>query len=91
MMIFGTVGDEEEQARGGKPFDQAVQQSLSLAVDPVEVLGDQKDGMDLAFPNQQAFDGVQELLATLRGIESLPRRILDRDIQQGEHGRQARR
>ena len=57
----------------------------------MEVLGDQKDGLDLAFPDQQAFDGVQELLATLRGIEGLPRGILDRDIQQGEHGRQARR
>ena len=69
-MIFGTVGDKQEHTGGGEPFDQAIQQSLSLAVDPVQVLGDQKDGLDLAFPDQQAFDGVQELLATLRGIEA---------------------
>ena len=80
-MIFGTVGDEEVQAGCGKPFDQAVQQGMSLAVDPVEVLGDQTDGLDLACPNQQAFDGVQELQATLRGIEGLSCGILGRDIQ----------
>jgi len=52
-MILGTVGDEEEQAGSGEPFDQAIQQSLRLAVDPVEVLSNQKDRLDLAFPNQQ--------------------------------------
>jgi hypothetical protein len=51
VLIVGTVGDEEEHAGGGEPFNQAIQQSLSLAVDPVDVLGDQKDGLDLALPD----------------------------------------
>jgi hypothetical protein len=88
-MIFRTVGNEEEQASGGEPFDQAIQESLSLAVDPVEVLGDQKGGLDLALPDQQAFDGVQKPMATLRGIEGLPGGILEWYIQQGEQGWQA--
>jgi hypothetical protein len=52
VLIVGTVGDEEEQARSREPFNQAIQQRLRLAVNPVEVLSDQKDGLDLAFSDQ---------------------------------------
>jgi hypothetical protein len=42
MAVLGTVVDEEQKARRGQALDQVVDQGLSLTVDPVQILEDQK-------------------------------------------------
>jgi hypothetical protein len=52
MLVFGTVAGEQEHTSGRQALDQAVQESLRLSVDPMEVLDDQAYGLDLASPQQ---------------------------------------
>ena len=65
-----TVVDEREQARRRQALDQAVQERLGLGIDPVEILEDDEERLDLALAEQQALDAVERPLAARRGIES---------------------
>jgi hypothetical protein len=68
MLVFGAVIHEQQQVRRPEAIDQAVQQRLRLAVDPVEVLEYHKERMLARFPQQQAFYGVEPALASLRAM-----------------------
>ena len=72
VLILGAVVDQQEHVGGGQALHQAIEERLGLGVDPVEVLEDQQEGLHLALPQQQAFEGVQGALAALRRIEGLP-------------------
>ena len=82
MPVLGAVVDEEKQPRGRHALDEAVQERLGLAVDPVEVLEEDEQGLDLALANQQALDRIERLLSALGRIESIPRGIARRDRQE---------
>ena len=47
-------------------------------------------GLDLTLPQQQALERVQGPLAALGRIEGLPLAVLDRHVQEREHGREGR-
>ncbi len=72
MLVLGTVVHEQQQARRSQALDQAVEQRLRLAVDPVKVLEDQEEGVLSRFPQQQPPHGVERELATLSRLECLP-------------------
>ena len=88
MLVLGAVVDEEEQARGRQAFDEAVEQRLGLGVDPVQVLEEDEQGLDLALPEQQPLDAVERALAALRRIEALPLEVVDGQVEQAQKGRQ---
>ena len=88
--VLRPVVDEEQEARRGQALDEAVEQGLGLAVDPVEILEDHHQRLDLALAQQQALDRVERLLAPLDRIERLPGRLVDRDVEQRQE-RRARR
>jgi hypothetical protein len=48
----------------------------------VEILEEHKQRLDLAFPEQQPFDGLQDPLPALGRVEGGPCIVVDRDIQQ---------
>ncbi len=77
MVVFGTVVDEEHEAGRRQAVDQAVQERLRLGVDPVQVLHDQEQGLDLARLQQQARADLQGALAALRRLEGLPVRVFN--------------
>ena len=81
VLVLGAVVDEEQEARRGQALDEAVEQRLGLGVDPVQVLEDQQQRLDLALAQQQALDRVERALPALGRVERLPRR----------HRRRARR
>ena len=54
---------------GGQALDEAVEQGLGLAVDPVQILEDDDQRLDLALAQQQALGRVERLLAPLERIE----------------------
>jgi hypothetical protein len=82
VLIVGTVADEQEHTGGRQTLDETVQQPLCLAVDPLEVLDDQAQRLDLALPQQQILDGVLEAPTALGRIEGLPLGVLMRCLIQ---------
>ena len=56
VLVLGPVVDEEQQPGGRQALHQAVEQRLGLGVDPVEILEDQQQRLDLALAEQQALD-----------------------------------
>src|SRR5262245_37547240 len=88
VLVLGSVVGEEQDTGRRQTVHEAVEQRLGLGVDPVKVLEDQQQGLDLALPEEQALDRVQSLPAALRGIESLPGLVVDGDIEQREQRRQ---
>jgi hypothetical protein len=50
--VLGTVVHEEQQACRSQTVDERVEESLSLVVDPVEVLDDQEERLLARFPQQ---------------------------------------
>ena len=90
VLVLGPVVHEQEEPRGGQAIDHDVQQGLGLAVDPVEVLDDHEERLNLALAQEEALDRVQRALAPLGGIEPLPLGILSRHVQEGQQGREGR-
>ena len=58
VLVFGAVVDEQEKPGGGQALDEAIQEDLGLGVDPVQVLEEQYERLDLALPEQQTLHGV---------------------------------
>jgi hypothetical protein len=47
MPVLRTVGDQEQQARCGHALAEAVEHSLCLRIQPVQILDDQQHGLHL--------------------------------------------
>jgi hypothetical protein len=90
VLIFRSVADKQEHTGGRQALDEAVQKRLRFTVNPMEVLGHQDQGSDLALAQQQLFDGLQEALAALRRVERLPECILSWNLQEHKERRQDR-
>ena len=86
MLVLGAVVDEEQEARRGQALDEAIEQGLGLAVDPVQVLEDHHQRLDLALAQQQALDRVERLLAPLERIEGVPGRLVHRHVEERQEG-----
>ena len=87
VLILGTVAHEQEEAGGRKALDEPVQDRLRLAVDPVEILEDRDDRLNLALAEKEALDCVERLLAPLRRVQARPRLVLDWNIEKREERR----
>ena len=70
--VLGAVVDEEQEAGRRQALDQAVESGLGLGVDPVEVLEDDEERLDLALPQEQPLERVEGPLPALRRVERLP-------------------
>src|SRR5262249_62027572 len=77
VLILGAVVDQQEETSCRQALKQAIEDCLGPGIDPVEILEDETEGLALALQKQQALDGIQGPLATLRWIEGLPLRVLD--------------
>jgi hypothetical protein len=87
--IRAIVGKEQESSCG-QALHEAVEESSGFRVNPVEVLEDQQQRLDLAFAEHQALHGIEGPLAALRWIEPLPPRVLDGHIEESQEGGQGR-
>jgi len=52
VAVLGAIVDEEHEARRGQAVDEAIEQGLGLTVDPVQVLEDHNQRLDLALAQQ---------------------------------------
>ncbi len=89
VCVFGTVGREEQQARGTEARDETIEDSLRLGVDPVKVFEDQEDRLLARFAQQQSRHRVERAPATFGGIERSPLGLVVKgNVEQGEQRRQ---
>jgi hypothetical protein len=82
MRVLGAVVHEEEHPGGRQALNQAVQERLGLAVDPVEVLEDDEQRLDLALAQEETLDRFQGPLTALRRVERRPCGVVHRHVQQ---------
>ena len=82
MLVLGPIGCEQQYACRAQALDEAVEQRLRLAVDPVQVLEDQKKWLLTCFPQQQVPYGIQHASPTLSRVERLPCGIVHRHVEQ---------
>jgi hypothetical protein len=90
VLVLGPVVHEQQQGGRSEALDEAVEQRLRLAVDPVEVLEDHEERLLARFPKQQALDGVERALAPRGRGERLPRGVVHGHVEQGQQARQRR-
>ena len=84
MVVFRPIADDQEDARGRQTLDQGIEKGLGLGVDPLQILEDDHERLDLALAQQEAADDVERAETALGGIESMPVRGLDRHVQERE-------
>src|SRR5499426_2054558 len=84
VLIFWTIGDEQQQAGRSKALDQAVEQCLGLAVGPVKILDREDDGVLASLPQQHTLHRVERPLAARTRIECGPRAIVGRHVEEGQ-------
>ena len=82
MRVLGAVVHEQEHPGRRQALDQTVEERLGLAVDPVEVLEDDEQRLDLALAQQQTLDRLEGPLTALRRVERRPRGVVHRHVQQ---------
>src|SRR4029453_15089597 len=90
VAVLGPIVDEEEQPQGGQALHEAIQDRLCFRVDPVEVLEDDEERLDLSLAEKETFDCIERPLPTLGRIETLPCAITARDVEQREKRRKRR-
>ena len=71
---LGPVVDEEQDASCGQAVDEAVEERLGLGVDPVKILEDHEQRLDLALAEEQPLDRLEGPLTALGADRGRPTR-----------------
>ncbi len=82
MLVLRAIGDQEQEAGHRQALDEGVEARLGLGIQPVEVVDDYEQGLRLADTEHEVLDGLERLLAALRGIEGLPLGLCDRHVEE---------
>ena len=53
VLVLGAIGDEEQETGGGEAVDQAVEPRLGLGINPVQILEDHEQRLDLALAEDE--------------------------------------
>jgi len=90
MLILRAKVHQEEHMRVRKTLHEAIEECLALAIDPMEILEDQEEGLLSRFPQQQPLHRVVRELATVAGLETVPSGIVVRHVEQSQQRRRCR-
>ena len=88
VLVLGAIVDEQQHARRRQTLDEAVEERLRLAVDPVQVLEEEGDRLHPTLAQHEPLDGVEDALPALGGAQRVPLAIARRRPEQREQGRQ---
>src|SRR5262249_12121494 len=88
MAVFRAEVDEEQDTRRRQTLDEDVEERLGLAVDPVQVLEDQEEGLDTRFMQQQLPKRIKRAAPPLSRIERIPRSVIHGQVEQRQQRRQ---
>jgi len=85
VSVLRAVVHEQHQTRGTQTVDQAVEQGLSLVVDPVEVFDDEEERLRSGLAQEQhPLRVVDGALPTGRRVERLPSTVVDVHVEKGQ-------
>jgi hypothetical protein len=87
VRVLRTVVDHQQDPGRRKAFDQRIEQSLALGVDPMQILEDQAEGLDPTLSNQHLPHALDCPPAARGGIERVPRGIVGRHLEQRQETR----
>src|SRR5215467_7933295 len=87
VLVFGTVGDEEEEASRGETHHEAVQEGLRLRVDPLQIFEHEEQWTSHALSKHKPLHPVEGALAALLRVEGLPGFVRDGHIEEREERR----
>jgi hypothetical protein len=81
VLVFRPVIDQEKELGCWQTLDQAIEQCLSLGIDPVQVFKEQHQRLHLAFPQENPFESVKGTLASLGWVKLQKQTVLRKRIQ----------
>src|SRR5262249_55432533 len=87
MVVLGAVVDQQEEPGRGEALNEAVQESLSLAVYPVYILEHQEQRLHLALTEEHPLEGIERALAALGWIKREERAVLRQGVQERQQRR----
>src|SRR5262249_42013583 len=70
VLVLRAIVDAEEHTSRGQTLDERIENDLSLGVDPVKVLEDQQQWLDLTLAQEYMLDGAERALSAMRRFES---------------------
>src|SRR5262245_12495465 len=80
VLILRTIVDQQEHPGGRQTLDQPIEQGLRLGIDPVQILKDEQQGLDLTFAEQYAFQTVEGPPAPLWWVEAAKWAVLRQGV-----------
>ena len=86
VLVLGTIAEEKQNTATRDALDQGLEHRLRLGVDPVEILEEHGDRPETTLLEKQQLHRLQRSPLLLGGIEHLPRRIVDRHVEEREDG-----
>ena len=87
MLVLGAIVHEQEDGRCGHAVEEAVEDGLSLAVDPVEVLEDQDQRLHPALAEEERLDGLVGPAAPVGRVQGAEGAVLGQSVEQSADGR----
>src|SRR5881397_62085 len=75
VLVLRPIVDQRQEPGRRQALDEAVEESLGLGIDPVQVLTDQQQRLLLAFAQEEALERIERALASLRWIERQERTV----------------
>ncbi len=90
MPVLGTVVDEQENPCRRQAIDEAVEHRLGFRIDPVKILDNNDQRLQLTLAQLDSLDHIENPLAPLTWVKSLPLQIVNRDIEEREDDRNRR-
>jgi hypothetical protein len=69
MLILRPVVNKQQEPCGREALNELIEEGLGLGIDPVEILEDEQQWLDLVFPEQEPLDRVQCAPAPLGRIQ----------------------
>jgi len=84
MLILGAVTQEQQDPSALHVLHEAIEYSLGLRVDPLEILEDDQQRLNLALPEHEVRHRVESPMSAFEGLQVLPVLVVDRDVEQGQ-------
>ena len=84
VTVFGTIADEEQHRGGRQALDHALEDGLRLAVEPMEILHHEHEGLGATLAQQQEFHGFQCATATRGRFEAAKAILFGQGVEQPE-------
>src|SRR4030095_11451427 len=84
MLVLGAIVHEQENGRRGQAVEEAVEDGLRLAVDPVEILEDQDQRLHSALAEEERLDGLEGPAAPVGRFQGAEGAVLGQGVEQSE-------